>query len=171
MTIFASETQSDQIPVPGDAGHTVVVRKLTGIEIEAAQQAHANGIAAGGARTWAARFRRMLEHGGTDTETLQAIADPLTGYDRFALVRAGLVSWSYPRSVKPVLAKPAIAAKGSAPASPPVAASDAIADLDDEAVDFIATEVLRLTKPALFLTSEEDVEQAQKKLSAAAPCA
>jgi len=35
-------------------------------------------------------------------------------------------------------------------------------DLDDEAVDFIATEVLRLTKPGLFHATEDDAEAAQK---------
>jgi hypothetical protein len=161
---FASHTQSDRIPLPFDPPHTITVRKLTGFEVEHAQEAHRSNF--GSPRSWAVTFRRMLEAGSaSDAEVRTAIADPLTGYDRYALVRAGLVSWSYPQSVKPIAATPAINGK------PAVEASDAIADLDDEAVDFIAREVLRLTKPALFLTTEEEVDAAQKNVPAAASVA
>lgn len=140
MSIFASQTQSDPIPIPLDPPHTITVRKLTGREVEAAQEAHRSSIASGSARSWAATFRRMLESGASDPEVLKAIADPLLGYDRYAVVKAGLMAWSYPQ----------------APSAP-----DGVDDLDDEAVDFIATEILRLTKPALFLTPEAS-EQARK---------
>lgn len=171
VSIFASQTQSDPIPIPFDPPHTVTVRRLAGHEIEKAEEAHRDSIATGSARSWAVTFRRMLEKGATDAEVMKAVASPLTGYDRYSLVRAGLVAWTYPQSVKPVKAKAAVPAKGATPASPAVEAYDAIDDLDDEAVDFIATEVLRLTKPALFLTAEEDVETAQKELHAVASVA
>lgn len=167
---FASKTQSNPIPLPFDPPHTVVVRKLTGRELEAAQDAHRGSIASGSSRSWAATFRRMLEKGASDPDVMKAIADPLTGYDRYALVRSGLVSWSYPESVKPVAARPAVEAKGGRPASPAVEASDAVEDLDDDAVDFIATEVLRLTKPTLFQT-QEAAKADQKETDAAAPIA
>ena len=156
---FASQTQSDPILLPFDPPHTVIVRKLTGREIEAAQEAHRGTLASGSARSWAVTFRRMLEKGASDPDVLKAIADPLTGYDRFALVRSGLVAWSYPQSVTPIAAKAEIKGKPGAPA---IEASDAIEDLDDEALDFIATEVLRLTKPHLFHATVEDAEVAQK---------
>lgn len=153
MSIFASQTQSEPIPIPFDAPHWIVVRKLTGRECDEARAAHATGLAAGGSRLWATKFRRILEGSLADkADVEQAIADPLTGYDRFALVRAGLVSWSYEHAIKD--GKPW-----------------RLDDLDDEAVDFIATEVLRLTKPALFYTAREDVERAQKERSAVAPVA
>ncbi len=171
MSIFAPQTRSGPIPIPFDPPHTIVVRKLTGREIEAAQEAHRLNTIAGSARLWAENYRRGLRDGATALEVLRAVHDPLTGYDRFALVRAGLVAWSYPQSVTPIAAKAATVAKGTMPAAAAVEASDAIEDLDDEAVDFIATEVLRLTKPALFVTTEEDVADAQKKLSAVAPLA
>ena len=138
MSIFASQTQKT-IPIQFDPPNTVTVRKLTGREVEEAQEAHRSSIATGSARSWAATFRRMLEHGASDPDVLKVIADPLTGYDRYALVRSGLVAWSYPLPVKP--------ADG--------AATGAVDDLDDEAVDFIAREVLRITKPGLFATQEE----------------
>lgn len=154
MSIFASQTQKT-IPIPFDQPSSVTVRKLTGREIEEAQEAHRASIATGRARSWAATFRRMLEYGTSDPDVLKAIADPLTGYDRYALVRSGLVAWSYPQPVTPIAAKDASPSVGKTPAQPAVAASDAVEDLDDEAVDFIATEILRLTKPGLFQTNEE----------------
>lgn len=169
MSIFASFTQVT-VPIPFDPPNTITIRKLTGREVEAAQAAHRDGLAGGSPRLWASTFRRALERGATDPEVLKAIADPLTGYDRFAIVRAGLVAWSYDRPVKPVPAKPEVKAHGNALGAPAVEASDAVEDLDDEAVDFIATEILRLTKPALFLT-EEDAKASQKETSAAAPVA
>jgi len=91
----------------------------------------------------------MLEQVPAIPEVLKAIADPLTGYDRYALVRAGLVAWSYPQSITRIPC-----CRRMRPTRSTI--------FDDEAVDFIATEVLRLTKPALFHTTEEAVEKAQK---------
>lgn len=141
---FASLVQSDPIPLPFDLPHTVTVRKLTGAEVERAQSVHQRSIASG--RGWANKFRREIEKGiATDGQVLEAIADPLLGYDRMTMVQAGLVAWSY--ETKPGKPKPLT--------------TDAKADLDDEALDFIALEVLRLTKPGLFQT-EEEREQATK---------
>jgi hypothetical protein len=150
--MFASLTQTT-IAVPWDPPHTVTVRKLTGHEIEHAQKAHGDSLAAGESRFWAARFRRMLEGSVSDKQAVeQAIRDPLTGYNRFAIVRAGLLAWSYPQSLKPLT--PSQIVDGQA--------TDAIDDLDDEGVDFIATEILRLTKPGLFHATVEDAETAKK---------
>jgi len=153
---FASLTVSDPIPLPFDDGQWIQVRKLTGREIEAAALAHRDHLAGGSPRLWPATFRLALEHGASDPEVLRAIRDPLTGYDRFALVRSGLVAWSYPQPTKP--ARVPATSNGSFTVPGP----DAVDDLDDEAVDFIATEVLRRTKPALFHATEEDAERAQK---------
>jgi hypothetical protein len=160
---FASQTVSDPIPTPWDPAHHVVVRKLTSRELDAAAEAHRSGLAGGSARSWPAKLKRALEHGLSDPQVQQAIQDPLTGYDRYALVRSGLVSWSYPQSVKPVPARAGIKAVGNRPGSEAIVASDAVEDLDDEAVDFIATEVLRLTKPGLFAATAEDADAEKKK--------
>jgi len=151
---FASLTQSDPIPLKFDPPHWIVVRKLTGRQIARVQEEHRDSLATGDPRLWSASFRRMLATGGaTDPEVLKAIRDPLTGFDRYALVRAGLVAWSYPQPIKPVTVK----VEGQ-----PDQVVDAIEDLDDEGVDFMATEVLRLTKPHLFYATAEDAEVAQK---------
>lgn len=144
--MFASWTQQT-VAVPFDPPHTVTIRKLTGHEHDAAAEAHRTSLAGSNPRLWPATFRRALEKGASDPAVLQAIADPLTGYDRFAIVRAGLLAWSYPMPVKRT--------ETTATDSKVVTVVDAINDLDDEGVDFIATEILRLTKPALFLTADE----------------
>ena len=142
MGIFASQTQVT-LPVPFDEGQTVSIRKLTGREVELAQAAHAAGVATGRSRLWAQRFRQMLQDKqAPDAEVQAAINDPLTGYDRFEVVKAGLVAWSY---------RPIITNKDTL-------RDQAIDDLDDEAVEWIAREILRLTKPALF----DDPETARK---------
>jgi len=136
---FASLTVSDRIPLPFDEGQWVQVRKLTGRESDQAQDAHRSAFASGRISAWSATFRRALEKGATDPQVMQALNDPLTGYDRFVVAKAGLVAWSYDRAID----------------------AAAVEDLDDAAVDFIAREVLRRTKPKLF-ESAEDAEAARK---------
>jgi len=142
--MFASHTQAT-VAIPFDPPHTVTVRRLTGRELEAAAAAHRGELTSGSARAWPAILRRALEKGPSDPLVLQALAHPLMGYDRFSLVRSGLVAWSYALPIKPPLT--------------PGEHVDAVEDLDDEGVEFIATEVLRLTKPALFLTPEAAAEE------------
>jgi hypothetical protein len=155
MSIFASQTKSDPLPIPFDPPHWIVVRKLTGTEVEAAQAADAFGMASGGARTWATRLKRMAATG--DPRALAALSDPLVGYDRLSMIRSGLLAWSYPQSVTPIAADEARK----------VEASDAVADLDDEATDFIAREILRLTKPGLFTEPETEQKKADGSSSIA----
>jgi hypothetical protein len=132
---------------------------LTGREIEAAAEAHRGGLASGSPRLWPGVLRRALTKGASDPEVLKAIADPLTGYDRFTLVKSGLLAWSYaqPIAVRPEKGSDALLRKAEQEARDAV-----IDDLDDEAVDFIATEVLRLTKPGLFHATEEDAAGEKK---------
>lgn len=178
-SIFASQTKSNPIPVPfgeaqeSGAPHTIVVRKLTGREYEAACDAHRGSVATGRANAWPALFRKALTAGANDPDVLKAVADPLSGHDRYALMRSGLVSWTYPESIAVIPAtpgKPAVPAQGDVPAVAavdPTPAVDNLSDLDDDTVDFIAREVLRLTKPGLFVPPEA-VEELQKKSPAAA---
>ncbi len=84
-------------------------------------------------------------------EFLAVLRDPLTGFDRFAVVRAGLMGWSYDAP---------ITVDGKTPGAAPVVPGtpkpyDPIDDLSDPMVEFIATEIMRRTKPALFQTEEE----------------
>ncbi len=137
MSMFASKTQAT-VALPFDPPHTITIRKLTGREYEETQEVHRAGVAAGRTRSWNIAVRRMLEHGVEDAKVKAAVADPLTGFDRSAIAKGGLVSWTCPEGI------------------------EAVADLDDEALEFVATEILRLTKPALFVTTVEQAEADQK---------
>ncbi len=151
MSMFASRS-ADTIPIPFAPGHTVTVRGLTGGETDAAQEAHLKQSIGGrwSAHGWAAVFTQQLAKGtATAADAARAIADPLNGYDRLTIVSAGLLAWSLPD---------------------PVLSPAAIADLGDDALDWFAREILRRTKPGLFL-SEEDAEAHEKELPAAAPSA
>lgn len=152
---FASLTKSDPVPLPFDQPNCIVVRKLTAREVEKAQASHRADFVIGRTRSWSEQFRRAMKEGAPDPLVLKAIADPLTGYDRYVVARAGLVSWTYPQSLTATPARPAVEAAGDVKAQPAVEAYDPIEDLDDEAVDFIATEVMRQTKPWLFQTAEQ----------------
>jgi hypothetical protein len=153
---FASLAKSDPIPLPFDPGHSIVVRALTGPEFEDVQRTHALGVLIGRARVWNENIRQILEKGLVQaSELANALKDPLTGFDRLAMVRAGLVSWTYPQSIKPT---PATPAEGKQAA---VEAYDPIADLQDEPLEFVALEILKRTKPSLFLT--EDEQETERK--------
>ena len=139
MSIFASETQAT-IPIPFDPPHTVTIRRLTGAEVERAQSEHLKSIINGrSSRGWSRVFQRALVKGASEADAEAALRDPLNGYDRAVIVEAGLLAWSY-GEVTP----------------------ERRADLDDEALEFLAHEILRLTKPALFQTADE-IEAAQVK--------
>jgi len=158
VSIFASETTSDPIPIPGDEPNWVVVRALTGQELEAAAEANRGQVQSGSARAWPATLRRMLEFGASDPDVLKAVADPLLGYDRVALVRAGLVAWSYPHKI-------AVRPEGGDLLLRQAEQKERdkhIADLRDEPLEFVAKAALRQTKPALFLTTVQDVEVEKK---------
>lgn len=149
MSIFAHDVQATD-PVPQDPPHTFTYRKLTGRELETAQADHLRltmSTAGYTPRIWALSFRHVLSQGVAPVDEAKmaaALADPLLGYERYALVKAGLVGWSYT----------------SGPPKP-----ERIDDLDDEAVELMARAILKLSKPGLFLTAEER-EAAKKNGSA-----
>lgn len=149
MSMFASRT-TDTMPIPFESGQTITLRKLTGGETDAAQEAHLRATIAGrwSPHGWAATFQRQLAK-GVVADVQQALTDPLLGYDRLTLATAGIVAWSM---------------------SEPALSPEAIADLGDDELDWVAREILRRTKPALFLTVE-DAKAAEKELSASASVA
>lgn len=117
---------SEQIPMPNDPASWIKVRKLTGKQYEKAQDVHRAKFAVSSDR-WAGFFRATATN--PDSEDVQRIlSDPMTGHDRYALAKEGLVEWSFERAIDDA----------------------AIDELDDDAIDFIAREVLKLAKPGLF---------------------
>jgi hypothetical protein len=75
----------------------------------------------------------MADGLATALDAAKAISDPLAGYDRLSLAQSGVKAWSYDKPVTPAT----------------------VADVDDDALEFFATAVLKLTKPGLFQTPEE----------------
>lgn len=145
MSIFASAHTKDVHP-PSDPTATITIQKLSGRSEELAQAKHAEGAFGGfNGRGWSNRFLGRIMAGVADEKDVRAVTkDPLAGYDRLSVVRAGVKSWSYTVDGKP---KPVTAA--------------AIEDIDDDTLEFLAIEIMRLTRPSRFLT--EDEQEAARK--------
>jgi hypothetical protein len=141
VSIFASDTQQT-IAVDQDPPHTVTIRRLRGGEYE---QAKAEGLKRS-ARSWAERLQVVLNTGRLE-ELKTEVNDPLFGFDRAAVIKAGLIAWTYHDGATPTPRQ--------------------IDDLDDDAMELIARAIVRLTKPALF----DGPEIAQKETVAPASLA
>ena len=147
MSIFAKENQHT-IPLPFDPPHTITITKCTGDEITQAQAEHIRSLVAGrSARGWAEQFQRQIGKGIIEVKEL--IFDPMNGYERKALIKAGLVGWSYDRDIT----------------------DEVIASLDDDAQEFIAREILQLSKPGLFVRSVDEAKDARKNDSSVSTAA
>lgn len=145
--MFASQHQHI-IPAPGVPEHTITIHKLSGYACEVAQAEHAKGVITGfNGRGWAADFmRRALKGIATEADAQKFAVDPLAGYDRLTVARFGIKAWTLTETVTE---------GGKTITRPKPLTSETIADIDDEALEVIATEVMRLTKPGLFKTAEE----------------
>lgn len=144
---FATAHQTD-VPILSDPPHVVTIRRLTGREFEQAEAEHLRALIAGHpARGWSRRFQAALTKGvASNDEAAKLLSDPLNGFDRITLVKAGVVRWDYPDRPLP----------------------EAVEDLDDDTLELLALAVMQLTKPAWFQT-EAQREVAEKELAAAAP--
>lgn len=141
MSIFTSLV-TETLPVPRDEAQSVTIRRLSPAALRRASEA-AQLAAVEAAR----RMREAM--GPALAETLDRVtpgqmaeakaADPLLAYDRIALMEAGIVSWTYDRPVT----------------------AETLADLDDDAQDWLAGAILRLSKPSLYRTEAEQ-EDARK---------
>jgi len=116
------------IGVPHDEPQTITIQKLSGRWVERAQAAAAAGIVQG--RGFAEKMQRLLS--GSEEDAKAFIADPFNGYDRATVLQGGITGWSYDLPVT----------------------ADNIGKLDDDICEFVAGEILKLTKPALFEAPE-----------------
>ncbi len=151
MSIFASRTQLT-VPLPSDEGQTVTIRKLPGRHLEKARVEKQIASQEFVSRMGGQEFRKQLAAIGaaetTNKLVEQAQADPLNSYDAYTVVAHGIVGWSYPEKVSP----------------------ETIEDLDADAVEFLACEILKLSKPSLFHTADEAaaIKKNESGLSSAA---
>lgn len=143
--MFASLT-TNIVTVPGEQPVMVTIHKLSGKDHDAAQFAHMSGVMTGRGRNWAQRFMQLAASGrASEADANRILADPLSGYDRLTLAKCGIVGWS------------CVDAAGQ----PVPVTEKAIDDLEDEPLELLASEILKLTKPGLFQTPAE-AEAAQK---------
>jgi len=133
---------TETVPIPGDEGQSVVIRKLAPRALERAQKASQRKAmedlqAMGGM----AVYKELLGDSKKNDDPAAPV-DPMLLYDRGLLLEYGLVSWTYGDLTR-----------------------ERIDDLDDDVQETLARAVLKLAKPSLFATFEER-QAAQKNDSA-----
>ena len=132
MSIFASRTEKT-IPIPFDPPHEVTIRKLAGRHLERAKQEGQIKSVDWIRKLGGAEFSRELSALGDPAERAAALekrkaevrADPLQKFDRTVVLEKGIVRWTYPEPVTP----------------------EALEDLEEEAGEWLAREILALTFP------------------------
>lgn len=130
---------TDTIPIPGDDGQSAVIRKLAPAKLQLAQKASQRKAmediqALGGMSV----YKELWGDQNEETKKKAEVPDPLLLYDRALLLEHGLVSWTYGELT-----------------------AERIADLDDDVQETLARAILKLAKPSLFTTYEE--QQAARK--------
>ena len=108
-----------RVDIPHEDGEWLEVRRLSWRELEAASDTATDALMA-----------RMKQLGGEMVQALRSVtteqqADPFGGYDRQAVLVAGLKAWSYDAKVTP----------------------ENLALLDEETAAFAYREILTLSKP------------------------
>lgn len=180
MNPFASRTQKT-IDIPFDLPNTVTIRKLAGRHLGRANQEFLNTLIAAVHARGGAKVQKDLEElfakdpKKAANDIGEVKADPLNGYDKYFICAKGIVAWTYAESLSPIppfdmkavleMARrgdieQAIEVVTTIPLHRPWAVP-AIDDLDDDALTFFATEIMRLTKPSLFETVDE--QEADRK--------
>lgn len=141
MSIFASRVEK-VIAIPFDVPQTVTIRRLAGRHLERAQLESQVTAASAVQRMGGPAFQReLLTVAGPKVESASTAAppDPLNLYDHYVLLDKGICAWSYDEPID----------------------SAHIEDLTEEVVEFLAREILKLSKPALFRSKEE--QEADRK--------
>jgi len=174
MSIFASGV-TKILDVPGDPGQTVTIGKLTGRHLQRAREASMFTSMDMFRKMGGAQFQQELtgigDQAARDKKIAEQQADPMNGYDQRTLLYKGIKSWTYPESLKPVpnpsIADAIAAAKGGDLDSAVMSILSAVEsgkygeiipavdDLDEDKADWLAREVLKLSKPSLFQTADE----------------
>lgn len=153
--MFVSRTRQT-IPVPypdaADPAATVTIQKLTGLQLQEAEEVMTKRVRAElsdpaarealaeGIQSALAQLKDLPD------EVRQRIQpDPLGTYDNFTVLRHGLVGWSYRDEA----------------GAPLAVTDDRIREIDAENAPALTKAILQLTKPGLFQTVEE--QEASRK--------
>lgn len=141
MSIFTSYV-TEELPVPSDAGQRVTIRRLPPKVLREASQAQQLAAVEDARAMREAMGEALSEMLGRVTPEAMAAAkqaDPLLSYDRVTLMLHGVTAWSYAQPVT----------------------REVLEDMDDDAQAWLAGAILRLSKPSLYQTADEQ-EDAQK---------
>jgi hypothetical protein len=129
MSVFTSRVTKD-IPV-GD--QTVVIRKLAPRHLEkAAKEAQRKSLDDFKAMGGAAFLKEWQDVTEKKPDAPDVAPDPMHGYDAVTLLESGIVSWSFEEAVT----------------------RESFEDLDADTLDLLSREVLKLSKPSLFVDQE-----------------
>jgi hypothetical protein len=159
---FASRITTT-IPVEFDLPHEVTIQKLAARHLERARKTFfsemVQEIQSRGGAAVQKDVEQLFGRDPKQEEAAQAEArekakaDPLNGLNLYWIVASGVKAWTYPESLRP---EPVLLEDGTT--APRIMA---ILDLDEDALRWFATEVMRVTKPAAFRTVEE--QEADRK--------
>lgn len=137
MSIFASR-KTITLDMPADPGQTVTIQALSGEKFRRAGEEAQVAAMENFRRLGGAEMRREVASlqsaaASAGVSVAEFVEDPVSNFDRAFVLKAGVKAWTYDLEV-----------------------TDAtLADLSEEASEFLAREILRLTKPALFQTAEQ----------------
>lgn len=140
MSIFTNQIEKT-LPVPNDPDHAITIRKLPRRHLEKAareaQRQHLEGLQEIGGPRQIAELQEALEK-LDPPKPEQPVSDepkrdPLTAYDRQTLLQAAIVRWTYDVPVTP----------------------ETIQEIDEDTEEWLAREVLRLSRPSLFETEAD----------------
>lgn len=140
MSIFTSRV-TKTIPIPNTPNWQATIRKLSPRNLfQAARESQRIALETVDAMGGAAQL--FEKHKAELSAVIKEAAekkqdDPLASYDQVTLLDKGIVSWTCDEE------------KGL----------QAYEDLDEDTLRYLATEILRLSRPALFLTDDEKEEQ------------
>lgn len=144
------------IPFTPDPPHEITIQKLAGRHLYKADTENDIRAQEYVNRMGGAEFRRQLDEatkGKSQEQIADVVRDPVHAYDKHIVVLHGLKSWTYEDAPVPDV-KDYDERKAF------------VEDLDPDALEFIAREILRWTRPSLF---KEEATAAQKETDGSSP--
>jgi hypothetical protein len=138
MSVFTSLV-TDVVPIPHDPPHTVTIRKLAPKHLQAARKAALmDSITEMKAIGGPAFVKELQSLTADDPEAVKReiagrAQNPLRGVDTVTLLERGIVAWTYECE----------------------RSRETFEDLDEPTMDLLATAILKLAKPDLFVTAEQ----------------
>ena len=141
MSVFAKLRTATLNQVPGAPTAVVEIHGLSPRSLQLAAQEHQRQAMAAFKE---AKASASVDFDAVDPEAVKAYQtqmakNPLLSYDAATLIEKGVTAWSFEL--------------------PPV--PEHIAELDEDVRDYIADQILRLSKPSLYRTEEE--QEADRK--------